>query len=38
MADSKQTKVFKTANSQKNFAKISGIGPWVSMIDYCEGH
>ena len=24
---------FKIANSQKNFVKISWIGPWVSKID-----
>ena len=24
---------FKIANSQKNFAKILQIGPWVSRID-----
>ena len=28
----------KIANSQKNFAKISWIGPWVSRIEWCEGH
>ena len=25
----KKTEIFKTANSQNNFVKISGIGPWV---------
>jgi hypothetical protein len=29
----KKTEIFKIANSQKNFAKISWIGPWVSRID-----
>ena len=29
----KKTEFFKIANSQKNFAKISQIGPWVSRID-----
>ena len=29
---------FKIANSQKNFVKISRIGPWVSRIDWWEGH
>ena len=29
---------FKIANSRKNFAKISQIGPWDSRIDLCEGH
>ena len=24
---------FKIANSRKNFAKISQIGPWVNKID-----
>ena len=33
MADSKETEFFKIANSQKFFAKISQIGPWVSRID-----
>ena len=28
-----KTEFFKIANSQKNFAKISQIGPWVSRID-----
>jgi hypothetical protein len=30
--------LFKTANSQNFFTKISGIGPWVGRIDSCEGH
>jgi hypothetical protein len=29
----KKTEFFKIANSQKNFMKISQIGPWVSRID-----
>jgi hypothetical protein len=29
----KKTEFFKIANSQKFFAKISQIGPWVSRID-----
>ena len=29
----KMAEIFKIANSQKNFAKISQIGPWVSRID-----
>jgi hypothetical protein len=29
----KKTTFFKIANSQKNFVKISWIGPWVSRID-----
>jgi hypothetical protein len=29
----KKIEIFKIANSQKNFAKISQIGPWVSRID-----
>ena len=28
----------KIANSQKIFAKISWIGPWVSRIEWCEAH
>ena len=31
-------KKFKIANSRKNFAKISQIGPWVSRIDWCKVH
>jgi hypothetical protein len=34
----KKSAFFKIANSQKKFVKISGIGPWVSRIDWCEGH
>ena len=34
----KKTEIFKTANSQKNFVKISWIGPWVSRVDWCKGH
>jgi hypothetical protein len=34
----KKTEIFKTSNSQKFFAKILWIGPWVSRIDWCEGH
>jgi hypothetical protein len=30
MAHSKKAKFFKTTNSQKIFAKISGICPWLS--------
>ena len=26
------------ANSQYFFVKISGIGPWMCRIDWCEGH
>ena len=33
MADFSKWPFFKIANSQKNFAKISQIGPWVSRID-----
>ena len=29
----KKTEIFKIANSQKIFAKILQIGPWVSRID-----
>ena len=29
MAHLKKNEIFKIANSQNNFAKISGIGPWV---------
>ena len=38
MADFSKWPFFKIANSQKNFVKISQIGPWVSRIDWCEGH
>ena len=34
----KKRSFFKIANSRKNFSKISWIGPWVSRIDWCEGH
>ena len=34
----KKTTFFKTVNSQYFFAKLSGIGPWVSRINWCEGH
>ena len=27
-----------SANSEYFFSKISWIGPWVSRIDWCEGH
>ena len=33
IADLSKYRFFKIANSQKNFAKISQIGPWVSRID-----
>ena len=33
MAYLKKTEIFKIANSQKIFMKISHIGPWVSKID-----
>ena len=33
MADSKKTEFFNSANSQYFFAKILGIGPWVSKIN-----
>ena len=29
---------FKIVNSRNLFVKISWIGPWVSRIDWCEGH
>ena len=38
MADFSKWPFFKIANSRKNFAKISLIGPWVSRIDWCKGH
>ena len=34
----KKSAFFKIANSQNFFTKISQIGPWVSRIDWCEGH
>ena len=30
--------IFKIANSQNFFVKISWMGPWVSRIDWCKGH
>ena len=33
LAELKKTEFFKIANSQKFFAKISKIGPWISRID-----
>ena len=38
MADFSKWPFFKIANSQNFFAKISQIGPWISRIDWCEGH
>ena len=38
MADSKKLEIFNSANPQYFFAKISEIGPWISRIDWCEGH
>ena len=38
MADFSKSPFFKIANSQNFFVKISWIGPWVSRIDWCEGH
>ena len=34
----KNSEFFKTINSQYFFAKISGIGPWVSRINWCKGY
>ena len=34
----KKTEIFNSPNSQYFFMKISWIGPWVSRIDWCEGH
>ena len=34
----KKSSFFKIANSQKIFAKISQICPWVSRIEWCKGH
>ena len=34
----KKSSFFKIANSRNFFAKISEIGPWVSRIEWCEGH
>ena len=33
-----KTEFFNSANSQYFFSKISWIGPWVSRIEWCEGH
>ena len=38
MADSKNLSFSTTTNSQYFFAKISGIGFWVSPINWCKGH
>ena len=38
MANFSKWPFFKINNSQKFFVKISWIGPWVSRIDWCEGH
>ena len=34
----KKSSFFIIANSRNFFAKISEIGPWVSRIEWCEGH
>ena len=34
----KKSSFFKIANSQNFSAKISQIRPWVSRIEWCEGH
>ena len=34
----KKSSFFKIANSQNFFTKISQMGPWVSRIEWCEGH
>ena len=34
----KKTEIFNSPNSQYFFAKISGIGPWVSRINWCKLH
>ena len=34
----KKSLFLKIANSQKIFTKISQMGPWVSRIEWCEGH
>ena len=34
----KKTSFCQTVNSQCFFAKLNGIGPWISRIDWCEGH
>ena len=38
MADSKKLSFSTTPKSWAITAKISWIGPWVSRIDWCEGH
>ena len=38
MADSKKVSFSTTPKSWAITAKISWIGPWVSRIDWCEGH
>jgi hypothetical protein len=38
MADSKKQRFSKTPILKKNIAKISGIGPWVSRVDWGEKH
>ena len=34
----KKSEIFKIANSQIFFEKISQIGPWVSRIEWCKWH
>ena len=34
----KKPEIFKTANSQKMFPKISEVRPWVSRIDWWKDH
>ena len=34
----KKTEFFNSPNSQYFFEKIWGIDPWVSRINWCEGH
>ena len=38
MANSKKKEMFNSPNSQFFFVKILGIGPWVSLINWCKGH
>ena len=38
MAASKKTSFSSSANSQYFFMKFLWFGPWVSRIDWCEGH
>ena len=38
MADSKKLSFSTTTISQYFFAKILGIGPWVSRNNWCEEH